>query len=227
MRCLVVDDDAISAKVLERYIGQCTGLQLVGTCDSAVEAVNVLGGGDIDLLFLDVEMPEMTGIELARSLADGPPIVLVTAKKEYALEAFEADVVDYLLKPVEYARFLKAVNRARTRVVDADTDPGDDFVFVRVDGRLVRIELADLHWVEAQGDYVMLHTPQKRYMIHATMKSMERKLPAGTFIRVHRSHIVRVDKIADIDESTLVIGREVIPIGASYRSSLMRRLRTI
>jgi DNA-binding LytR/AlgR family response regulator len=111
--------------------------------------------------------------------------------------------------------------------VDADTDPGDDFVFVRVDGRLVRIELADLHWVEAQGDYVMLHTPQKRYMIHATMKSMERKLPAGTFIRVHRSHIVRVDKIADIDESTLVIGREVIPIGASYRSSLMRRLRTI
>jgi len=227
MRCMVVDDDELSRRVVERFVERCDGLELAGAHHSAVDAANALGRGGIDLLFLDVEMPGMTGIELAESLQDGPPVVLITGKSEYALEAFDADVVDYLLKPIDYARFLKAVARVRDRQRSEGEETDDSFVFVKIDGRLVRLELADIHWVEAQGDYVILHTPQKKHMIHSTMKSMEAKLPTAAFTRVHRSHIVRVDRIVDIEERTLVIGREVVPIGASYRAGLLRRLHLI
>lgn len=228
LRCMVVDDDSVSRKVLERYVGQCDSLALMAVCETAVEAANRLAREDVDLLFLDIEMPEMTGLELARSLEGGPPVILVTGKEDYALDAFEADVIDYLLKPIDYGRFLRSVKRAtRRHSPGPEAGSDDDFVFIKVDGRLVKLDLRELVWVEAQGDYVMLHTPQKKHMIHATMKSMAEKLPSRTFVRVHRSHIVRLDKIADIEEGSLVIGREVIPIGASYRGALMSRLRLI
>lgn len=242
LRALVVDDDPVSRALLARYVGQHDALRLAGVCESAVAAVPVLRGGEIDVVFLDVEMPEMSGIELVRALDRRPHIVLVTGKAQYAVEAFNVAVSDYLLKPVQYPRFLQAVERVvRARRADAPPEVHEapavaaippsntvrDVLFARVDGRLVRIPLREVHWVEAKGDYVLLHAPKMRYMVHTTMKTMEERLPPADFVRVHRSHIVRLDRIVDLEEATIVVERDVIPVGASYRDALLSRLNTL
>lgn len=232
MQCLIVDDDAMARAVVEQLVEQHDALNLVASCESAVAAANVLRRQPVDLVFLDVEMPDMTGLELAQSLAVRPQIIMVTGKEEYALDAFDVEVTDFLLKPIAPARFLKAVDRALRRHAQAaqsaaPPSPDDGRVFIKVDGRLVQLDLADVRWIEAQADYMRIHTETDKYLIHGTMKSMEAKLPADEFIRVHRSYIIRIDRIRDIQESTIVIDRQVIPIGASYRERLLKRLNTL
>ncbi|MCC6931104.1 MAG: response regulator transcription factor [Gemmatimonadaceae bacterium] len=254
LRALVVDDDPVSRALLARYVGQHDALQLVATCESAVAAVPHLRAGEADVVFLDVEMPEMSGLELVRALDACPAIILVTGKAHYAVEAFAVSVTDYLLKPVQYPRFLQAVERvvrqcrqeqgaqgaacatpgdlaapSRPRTTQSRAGDGEvrDVLFARIDGRLVRIPLAEVHWVEAKGDYVLLHAPKRRYMVHTTMKTMEERLPPSDFVRVHRSHIVRVDRIVDLEDATIVVDRDVIPVGASYRDTLLSRLNTL
>lgn len=222
---MIVDDDEFSRAVLEHYVGRHDGLELVASCPDAIDAVNRLQQVAVDLLFLDVEMPEMTGLELAQRLADGPPVILVTSQAKYAVEAFEAHVVDYLVKPVEYARFLKAVER-----VARDEGPEEvaaEYVFIKTDGRLVKLDLPNVQWIEAQGDYVLIHTPEREYLVLNTMKGIQKKLPDRHFLRVHRSFIIRLDQIENVEDTTLVIGRKVVPIGASYRERLMQQLRTL
>jgi DNA-binding LytR/AlgR family response regulator len=232
--CLVVDDDELCRTLLEHYIGQHDGLALAGTCASAVEAANVLAHAQIDLLFLDVEMPDMTGLEFLGSLSQRPQVVLVTSKEEYALQAFDVDVTDFLLKPVAYARFLKAVERVRER--HDGPVPGEDptvasdrsgHVFIKSGSRLIRLDLDAVEWIEAQSDYMLIHTGEKEHLVHSTMKAMEEKLSSDAFARVHRSFIVRIDRIDDIEDTSLVIGRKVIPIGASYRERLLSQLKTL
>lgn len=228
MRCLIVDDDELSRAFLERFVEQHGELEWVDSCESAIEASKVLRRTDVDVLFLDVEMPGMSGLELVKSLDTRPQVVLVTAKEEYAIEAFNVEVTDYLLKPVTYARFLKAVERAqRWARREAERLTDGDYVFIKADGRLVKLKLEDIQWISAQGDYMMIHTAGHKYLVHGTMKSMEVKLPAQAFTRVHRSYIVRIDKIEDIKDTTIVINRQVIPIGGSYKAGLLRRLPTI
>lgn len=221
MRCLLVDDDAVARAVLEKYVGRHDGLHMVASCDSAVTAANLLAKGDVDLLFLDVLMPEMSGMELLRSLAHPPRVILVSARPEFAVEAFDFEVADYLLKPVTYARFLRAVERAG-RV--AESGGAEDTLFVKVEGRLVKVDLADLEWMEAQGDYVLMHCHDRDLLASTSMRKLEEVLSQRKFARVHRSYIVRMDKIEDIEESTIVIGRKVVPISSGYRESLHRRL---
>lgn len=225
LRCMIVDDDEFSRAVLEHYVARHKGLELVASCPDAIEAVNRLRDTTVDLLFLDVEMPEMTGLELAQRLATGPPVILVTSKEEYALEAFDAEVVDYLLKPVEYARFLKAVARAEQSRQEAPVNA--DYAFIKVDGRLVKLNLPTVQWIEAQGDYVLIHTPDRDHLVLSTMKGIQKKLPDAHFVRVHRSYIVRIDQIDNVEDTTLVVGRKVIPIGASYRNRLLNQIRTL
>jgi DNA-binding LytR/AlgR family response regulator len=203
----------------------------------------------VDLIFLDVEMPDMSGLELVDSLAEPPSIVMVTGKEEYAVDAFEAAVTDYLVKPVRYSRFLQAVSRVEeemqketasekeaapanapdVRVAEADGGDGGsaDHVFLKVDRRLIRVNLTDIQWIEAQGDYMMVQAHSKRYLIHSTMKELDEKLPSDQFVRVHRSYIVRIDQIKDIEDTTLVIDGEVIPIGGSYYDTLIDRIQTL
>lgn len=160
---------------------------------------------------------------------------MVTAKQEYALEAFEIEVVDYLLKPVSYPRFLKAIQRVERQLHleqqqtgrASETEGSARFVFIRSEGKLIRLNLETIQWIEAQGDYVLIHATPKRYLIHATMKSLQDKLPASDFVRVHRSYIVRIDQIDDIADTTLVIDRKVIPLGTAFKDELLRRLRMI
>jgi DNA-binding LytR/AlgR family response regulator len=203
-------------------------LKLVVVCKDAVEASNVLRKENVDLVFLDVEMPEMTGIELIKSLTHKPEIVLVTSKENYAVEAFEYDVADYIVKPATYERFLKAYDRVKARLTTDNENPvNDDAVFVKVDSQLVKVNTRDILWVEAFGDYVNVFTETNKYIVHSTMKGMENKLPSDSFLRVHRSYIVRVEKIKAIEETIIIIGKKLIPIGDSYRSTLMKRLNML
>ncbi|NNE70054.1 MAG: response regulator transcription factor [Rhodothermales bacterium] len=225
LRCLVVDDDAVIREQLSAYVEAHDRLTLAGTCSSAIEADNWLRSSECDVLFVDVEMPMMTGLELVRHLDQRPSVVMVTGKAEYAVEAFDVEVSDYLLKPVSYARFAKAVQRV-DRVEASEVASEPEHLFVKSEGRLVKLDLSKLTHVEAQRDYMMFHENDRKLLVHGTMKAMTEKLPA-TFARVHRSFLVRIDAIEDVEDGSLVIGREVIPIGASYRAALMERLRTL
>ncbi len=251
IRTLIVDDDPMFQKVLKKYLDRHDKLEHVTTCDDAIQAANVLQEENVDLVFLDVEMPDMSGLELVDSLDAPPSIVMVTGKEKYAVDAFEAAVTDYLVKPVRYSRFLQAVSRVEdemtkeakaqakespdledepdVRVARSETDDADspDHVFLKVDRRLIRVHLSDIQWIEAQGDYMMVQAGPKRYLIHSTLKELDEKLPSDQFVRVHRSYIVRIDQIKDIEDTTLVIDGEVIPIGGSYYETLIDRIQTL
>lgn len=224
LRCLVVDDDPVARTVLERFIARREGLELTGSIDNPVDAANLIDHGEIDILFLDVMMPEMTGLELIRSLASAPRVILVSAHPDFAVDAFDAEVVDFIVKPVSWPRFLRAVERA-ARIGADEQKP--NALFARADGRLVKIDLAAVQWCEAQGDYVMIHSKESSLLASTSMRKLEEELPKRDFARVHRSYIVRLDQIDDIEESTLVIGRKVIPISTTYRRALQRRLRRV
>lgn len=226
LRCLVVDDDPLARLVLERYIASDDHLMLVGSCDTALEAAAVLRDASIDLLFLDVEMPGMTGLELLGAIERLPVVVLVTSNREYAADAFEAGVTDYLIKPVTPARFLKAVARVRARLAHG-ARPVDRWIFVKQEKALVRLDLAEVRRVEAAGDFVMIHTTKRVLRVAATMQEMAARLPAGLFLRVHRSHIVRLDLVTDFEDNSLVIGADVIPVGESYRAALLQRIGAV
>ena len=219
MRCLVVDDDGVARGIMEKYVGRHDALELVDSCKDGIEAANVLSSELIEVLFLDVMLPEIDGLSLLRSLSHRPHVVLVSASPEFAVEAFDIEVVDYLLKPVSYARFLKAVERIM-RSVTAE----DETVFVKVEGRLVKVDLNKLKWIEAQGDYVQFHMEGKDLLVSSTMRKLSSTLPVKDFVRVHRSYIVRLDKIEDIEDTTIVIDRDVIPISASHKEELLSRL---
>lgn len=224
MRCLIIADDEFSGALLQRYVLQTGELELVTVCASATDALPVLQAREVDLVLLDTGgLGPGGGLELLRTLERRPALVVVTESQEYGVEAFDVDVVDYLVKPVPYARFLKAVERAHRRLnAGQPVPPGS--VFLRISGQLTRIPLQDIFWVEGEGEQVKVHTPGKVLVVQHSMKAMEQLLPETDFIRVHRSHLVRVDKIVDVESDNLVVYREVVPIGASYRASVLARL---
>ncbi|NUN70934.1 MAG: response regulator transcription factor [Bacteroidetes bacterium] len=225
IRCAIVDDEPMSRLTMTQLVRAVDDLEVISVCTSASEAAAALRTERIDLLLLDIEMPGMSGIELIRSLTHKPEVVLVTSNESYAVEAFECDVADYLVKPVSPERFRKALAKVRARIgADEEQRSTADALFVKVNGRLEKIGMTEILWVEALGDYVTIRTEKGAYTVHSTMKGMENRLPADQFLRVHRSHIVRLEKIKAIEESLLVIGKDLIPVGDSYRAALMKHL---
>ncbi|MEM0999853.1 MAG: LytTR family DNA-binding domain-containing protein [Bacteroidota bacterium] len=225
--CIIVDDDRFSIEVLRKLVEQTPDLTVRESFEDPVAAVAFLGRNKVDLIFLDVEMPGMTGLELLNSLQEPPLVILVSSKKEYALEAFEFDVVDYLLKPPTLSRFLKAVGKATDRLKEEEPTGVEfrgNFIFVKSDSALVKVDIRDILWVEALADYVAILTPAKKYVAHSTMKSIEAKLPSKQFLRVHRSYIVRIDKIDAIEDNMVVIQKKLIPVGGTFRERLMNSL---
>ena len=228
MNCLIVDDEEMSRTLVGHFVAQTEGLTLAHTCESAVEAANYLRKQDVDLVFLDVEMPEMSGLELLKVLPRKPEIVLITSKAEHAVEAFEYNVTDYLVKPVAYPRFLQAVARVQENLearVAPDDLPHD--IYVRTEQKIVKVNLADLLYVEALADYVMLHTVNNRYVTHSTMKGIEKKLTNKAFVRIHRSYIVNKDKIEVLEDLSVLINKKHLPIGASYKDAFLKRLNIL
>ncbi|HEX8505839.1 MAG TPA: LytTR family DNA-binding domain-containing protein [Hymenobacter sp.] len=233
LRCLVVDDDPLSVQIVLNCIANTPFLTAVGSYNNPVEAAEFLRTQSIDLLFLDVEMPLMSGIDLLRTLQHPPLVVLITSSKEYAVQAFEQAVVDYLVKPVSYPRFLQASQKAleaAQRRPSAETDAieaaaaGADFTFVKVDNKLVRVGFEEVRYVEALGDYVHIVTGQSKLIVYSTMKAVEEKFPSSRFVRVHRSFIVNINRIQALEDNTVLVDGKHISVGQTYLRDVLQRL---
>ncbi|MFW5781297.1 MAG: LytR/AlgR family response regulator transcription factor [Bacteroidota bacterium] len=221
--------------MVEEFVQKTEGLTLLESFNSAVEAINTIKKSEaqVDVIFLDIEMPEMSGIDFMDTLTNAPQIVIISSKEKYALDAFEYDVTDYLLKPVSYSRFYKAIDKARSRFgKNTNIDSiGKDELFIKKNSMLVKLKYDEILWVEALENYVIFTTYSDKYTIHFTMKAIEQKLPQHKFTRVHRSYIVNTSSIKVIEDNNIVIrtaeGNKSIPIGKSYKDKLMGDINLI
>jgi DNA-binding LytR/AlgR family response regulator len=246
INCIIVDDDKLSRTVLRQMVERVNSrLELIGEFENAIEAHNILRSLQVDLMFLDVEMPEMTGLQLLKTLERSPQVILVTGGRQYAVEAFEYNVADYLVKPVEHDRFLRAINRVENNLQrdrtptplaspailldeSAPEGPANDneFVFVKTKdgGGTVQIRVSDIIYIEAQSDYMNIICESNRYVVHITMANLQKKLSGKAFHRVHRSYIVNINYIESIEGDLVKMPGRVIPIGVSYKSDFLKKL---
>jgi DNA-binding LytR/AlgR family response regulator len=244
MRCLIVDDEPLAHAVLSDYITKVSFLELVGATNSPIDALTQVQQGEIDVVFLDIQMPELTGMQFIRLLQRSPKashcrVILTTAYSEYALDGYEHDVVDYLLKPISFERFYRAVQKVLATsggtiplvsdsglfVPESSPSPaetGKEFIFVKTEYRLQRISLASVLYCEGLKDYVSIFTTAERVVALQTLKTMEEKLPIHQFVRVHKSYIVALNRIESIERNRIYVGKSVIPIGDTYRESFYR-----
>jgi len=232
MNCIIVDDNKMARAAMKQLVSQVDFLALKKECSDPIEAFNFLKTEDVDLVFLDIEMPEMSGIELLKNLEKHPLIIFITANKEYALQAFELNVADYILKPVNLSRFMAAVSRAKelfdNRNQKLELNENDkDYIFVRSNSQLVKIKINDILYVQALGDYVNIFTSTSRNTVHITLKGLEEKLPAKKFYRLHRSYLIAIDQIDKVEEGTAYIGKHPIPIGEQFKKELLKKLNLI
>lgn len=234
MNCLVVDDDDFARKTVEACITQTSFLKLIDSCSDAPSAIRVIREKKIDLIFLDIEMPEINGFELLEQLKVVPLIILVSAKPQYAIDAFDYDVVDFLSKPFDFARFTKAVNRARLNFDKlkeiAPANQQEEF-FIKKESKFIRLKFTEIVFIEAMADYVILYISnevdskiQDRHAVLSTMKAIESRLPTSDFNRIHRSYIVRLDRIKAIEDNHVLVGEKELPISRSNKENLLKRL---
>jgi len=232
IRCLLIDDEPPALKVLESHITQIGGLEIVGACRNAVEAIEVLHSKTVDVMFVDIKMPKILGTEFLRSLSHPPKVIFVTAYRDYAVEGFELDAVDYLVKPVSFERFLKAVNRLRR---SADPQPADKqelyspnpdaFVYLKCDRTMQKIVLNDILFIESCKDYVKLNFINSKYLlVKQPIGAIESLLCGHKFLRVHRSYIVSLNKISGYNTTTVKLSTTDIPIGRLYKQSVINQL---
>lgn len=229
IKVLIVDDEPLAQDVLETYIEQIPDIELAGKCNNAIEASSFLNEHEVDLILLDIQMPQLTGIEFVKSLSNPPLIVFTTAYPNYAVDGFELDAVDYLLKPISMERFLKALNKVRTHLQSSSGhdkhDYDEDFFFVKADKKLVKVKYSDILYIEGLKDYVIIRMEEGRVITLQTMKSLEEKLPSNKFMRIHRSYIVALDKIQALVGNMVEIMEKGqtkhLPVGKNYRDELL------
>lgn len=230
LNCIIVDDEPLALDLLETYVRRTPFLRLTARCDNAVEALAALDKEPVDLAFLDIQMPELNGLELSRLITHRTKIVFTTAFEQYALEGFRVDAVDYLLKPFNYAEFLRAATKAQHLVELERNQTADachpDSIFVKSDYKLVQIELRHILYIEGLKDYVRIQTdtPQGGILTLMNMKNIEERLPADTFLRVHRSYIVNINQIKTIERNRIVFGKVYIPVSDSYKDRFAEML---
>ncbi|MFC2123776.1 LytR/AlgR family response regulator transcription factor [Bacteroidota bacterium] len=230
LKCLVVDDEQLARKLLSEYIDKVPFLDLIGECKNPLEAVGYLETEEIDLLFLDIQMPEITGIEFLKTMKHKPVVILTTAYSEYALEGYELDVTDYLVKPFSLERFLSAANKARDLIeLKRKAEAGkvsyeDDYIMVHADHKIYRLKLNDIQYIEGLKEYISYFTANKRIIALESLKKLEEKLPSDKFLRIHKSYIVPIDKIKSVEGNQVEIGDKMIPIGRSYKDVVMKVL---
>jgi two-component system LytT family response regulator len=234
IRCLVVDDEPLALNILEDYISKMPFLQLIKATTNPIEALTLVQQGDIDLVFLDVQMPELTGIQFLRIANGKAKVILTTAYPQYALEGYELDVVDYLLKPIAFDRFFKSAQKAQGIIQPAAAKPvapaettqkddfSNDFIFVKTEHKIQKVYLHDILFIEGLKDYISIFTPAERIITLQNMKKMEDALPEKHFIRVHKSYIVSINKIDSIERSRIFIGDKIIPVGDTYREDFFK-----
>ncbi|AKQ47552.1 hypothetical protein TH63_07775 [Rufibacter radiotolerans] len=230
---MIIDDDELSRMILERHIKATPTLELVHSFGSSTEGLAwLLKKEGVDLLFLDVEMPEMTGLELLRTLPQKPQTILITSHKDFALQAFELQVADYLLKPADFARFTQAVLNAIGKMEKPNGSPAlvtaqAEALFVKVDNKIIKLDLNQVGYIEARGDYVVINMEGKKHIVYTTMSAIDQKLPEDQFMRIHRSFIVNLRLIELIEDDSVFMLEKYIPIGGSYQSKFYSRINKL
>ncbi|HWI92259.1 MAG TPA: LytTR family DNA-binding domain-containing protein [Flavisolibacter sp.] len=231
IRSIIIDDEPLARKGLKEYINDVDFLQLEGESDNPLKATKLLSEGNIQLIFLDIQMPKITGLEFFKTLHNAPPVIFTTAYPQYALDGFELNALDYLVKPISFERFLKASMRAKEyyevrnkNLEEQKTAGKDDFFFVKADNKLVKIFLDDILYVEALQNYVSIHTKTKKFITYLTFKSIEEYLASDRFIKTHKSYIVSASKIDNIEGNDIRIGDHHIPISRTSKDEVMERL---
>ncbi|TDQ11843.1 LytR/AlgR family response regulator transcription factor [Pedobacter metabolipauper] len=231
MSCVIVDDEFPAVKLLADYVQKTSGLELMLKTTSALEALGYINENKVDLVFMDVQMPELSGMELINIIKNtGTKVILTTAYTTYAVEGYEHDIIDYLLKPITLERFLISVSKARTRINSekALAEPGKtlpaQYIFVKTEYRIQKVSLASIRYIEGLGDYITLHTTSGKILSLERMKNMEEILPSGSFIRIHKSYIINMEQIDFIEKGRIIINKEYLPIGESYKEKVKQQL---
>lgn len=233
MNCMILDDDDLSRRILEEFIHKTEGLTLKYSCSDPVDCINILKRDNgVEVIFLDIELPQMSGMDFMESMLSQPQVVIFSCKEQYAVESYNHDVTDYLLKPVTYKRFLQAVDKVVKRSKDKPSDLlGGNEIFIKKNSTLVRLKYDEILWIEALENYVIFNTFKDKFTIHFTMKAIEQKLPPRKFTRVHRSYIVNTSRIEVIEDNSVIVRTDdapkSIPIGKSYKERLMKDINLI
>ena len=235
MNCIIIDDEEMARAIMTQKISLYQELKLIQEFPNAIQAIKFLNHNEVDLIFLDIHMPDFTGFDFIQSLKNPPKVILVTSDKNFAFEAFEYEcIVDYLVKPITEDRFQKAIQKASsnkntfkaTGIKPIIEDNVNEF-YINIDRRLIKIDIASINIVEAKGDYIHIKTENKNYIVHSTLKKIEDKLPKDLFLKVHRSFIINTNKIIDIKDNSVLIAKDVIPVSRANRPELMKRLNLL
>ena len=237
MNCIIIDDEATARAIINQLCSNVDSLTVLEEFPNAIQAIKYLNQNDVDLIFLDIHMPDFTGFDFIETIKSPPKIVLTTSDANFAIQAFEYDcIVDYLVKPITPERFSKAIQKAESSALtnaskskasdEVETTSGND-LYVNIDRRLIKIDIPSIYLVEAKGDYILIKTEDKNYTVHSTLKKIEEKLPDSLFLKIHRSYIINVDKIIDIEDNSVLIKKDVIPVSRSNRPELMKRLNLL
>ncbi len=223
VNCLVVDDEELARTLLENYISRLPHLNLVEKCANPLEALKVLQENTIDILFLDIQMPEMTGIDFLKSLQQKPKVIFTTAYSEYAIEGYQLDVVDYLLKPFSFERFVQAVNKA-VELLKTNQSAEKDYLLVKSEHKVHKIKFEDIRYIQSMREYVAYFLPKGKILALNSLKRLEEELPADRFIRIHKSYIIPIDKVTTLEGNMVHIGNEKLPIGNLYKAEVLKRI---
>ncbi len=223
LRCLIVDDEPPAHKVIENYIEKIDHLEIAGNCYSAAEAINKLHSEQIHIMFLDIDMPDITGLEMLRSLDRTPDVILTTAYSQFALESYELGVVDYLLKPIRFERFLKSVNRIINKHLSQTTE-NTGFIYVKADGMQVKVDFSKIRYIEAYGNYLKIHMEDKVVLTAEVLSEIMKRLPDKNFIRIHRSYIININHVVKLSGNQVFVSAKELPISTSHREGLLKIL---
>jgi DNA-binding LytR/AlgR family response regulator len=231
MDCIIIDDEKMARVIIKTLCDQVNSVNLVHEFSNAIQAIKYLNEHKVDLVFLDIHMPNFSGLDFVKTIKNPPKIIFTTSDPQFAIKAFEYDfIVDYLLKPIELQRFEKAIKKVETQLFfqrqtsqKSELDLINEF-YVNIDRRLIKIDLHSIYLIEAKGDYIHIKTEDGNYVVHSTLKKIEEKLPDSLFLKVHRSYLINVKKIIDIEDNSVLIKKDLVPVSRSKRKELMKRL---
>lgn len=233
MNCIIIDDEATARTIITQLCSKVSNLTILEEFPNAIQAIKYLNQNEVDLIFLDIHMPDFTGFDFIQTLKNPPKIILTTSDPNFAIEAFEYDcIVDYLIKPLKLPRFEKAIQKAASANIQkanksASTVNTDNDLYINIDRRLIKLDIPSIYLIEAKGDYIHVKTEEKNYTVHSTLKKIADKLPDHLFLKVHRSYIINTKKIIDIEDNSVLIKKDVVPVSRSNRPELMRRLNLL
>ncbi|WP_034923218.1 LytR/AlgR family response regulator transcription factor [Gillisia sp. CAL575] len=235
MKCIIIDDEEMARTIIEQFIKKNPHIEFVGEFSNAMQAFKFLQQETIDLIFLDIHMPDFTGFDFIQTLKNPPNIILTTSDRNFAIEAFEYDcIVDYIVKPVSQERFDKAVQKAlnfkapeNPQDITTSINKAENDLYVNIDRRLIKIDIPTIYLIEAKGDYILIKTSEKNYTVHSTLKKIEEKLPENVFFKIHRSYIINTQKIIDIEDNSVLIEKFVVPVSRNNKPELLKRLNLL